>query len=490
MSGGRKVRFIEPQGRRGRPFNAWVGRWPLLGPIILASILKQKGYDVAVYNENILGRVLENPAYLSDLADCDVVCLTIMTPTACRGYQIAGRLRQVNPKAVIAIGGVHASFMPQEAIQYADIVCRGEGEGVIEAIARGDITRGIVEPGPVEDLDSVARPDFGVMVGFDRLVNRLGRRRYELPMMTSRGCPYGCTYCSVSRMFGRKVRRQSLDRIFGDVEHYSSQGFRHLMFYDDNFAADRQFTRLLLERVAPLRLKFNAQVRADFVWKNQARDDLDQPLLEAMRQGGADVLYVGFETIDDRTARQWHKGYSDGGSLRDQLREDTQIFHDNGFWVHGMFVLGPQHEHRDARGIVDFARETRMESLQVSILTPLPGTPVYAQMRPHLVLDDYPADWDYYDGAHCVYDHGRLGLEELTKTLIRLHARFYGGWGMSLRRLLTTLRKDSSLRENLRTLYLQAKTSRRILKLWQQETRSFIELVRRRLADRVPQLGA
>jgi radical SAM superfamily enzyme YgiQ (UPF0313 family) len=314
-----------------------------------------------------------------------------------------------------------------------------------------------------------------------------GRDRYELPMVTSRGCPHGCTYCSVTRMFGRRVRRQSVDRIIADVEHYMRQGFRRLMFYDDNFTANPDLCRELMDRLAPLGLRFNAQVRADFMWSGPSRKELNKPLLETMRRAGADVMYVGYETLDDATAASWNKGYSQEGPLRQRLGQDTRIMHDHGFWVHGMFVLGPQHARKDARNIVDFARQTRMESLQVSILTPLPGTPTYSQMRPHLVLDRYPQDWDFYDGTHCVYNHGRLGIEEFTQALVGLHKSFYGWRGASLRRIYSVLRRNSSLLENVRLLGAHVRLGRRTLQNWQEETREFIELVRDRLARAAPQ---
>lgn len=137
MARTRKVRFIEPQTRPGRPFNAWITRWPLLGPVTLGTILHERGYDVAIYNENISGSLFENPDACRDVASANLIGISIMTPTAARGYALADRL-----------------------------------------LARS------------------RRQDL-----------------YELPVMTPRGCPHGCTYCSVTRMFGRRVRRQSVDKV-------------------------------------------------------------------------------------------------------------------------------------------------------------------------------------------------------------------------------------------------------------------------------------
>lgn len=479
-----KIRFIEPQSRPGRPFNAWITWWPLLGPIILATILKHRGYDAGVYNENISGSILENEEAFKDILSSDVVGISIMTPTAARGYTLAERLRQHSPAPRIVFGGVHATFCPEEALRYGDVVVSGEGETVIEEIASGKIRHGIVEGKPVEDLDTLPTLDHFVMRDFHKMMKSFGQhKQYELPVMTSRGCPHGCQYCTVSRMFGNKVRRQSVGKVFEDVRFYAEQGFRHLFFYDDNFTTDRDWTRSLLERLEPMGLHFNAQVRVDFHWQDRSRSRCDHALLEAMRRGGADKLFIGYETVDDSTAREWHKGYSGKGSLVSRLVEDTRILHDKGFWIHGMFVLGPQHTEKTASEILRFALRSKLETLQISVLTPFPGTPLLEQVRPYLILNDFPADWDYYDGTHCVYSHGRLGIERFQKLLIDTHQKFYvlGTW--SLHRLRLLLHQRISLKAKLALLWSNARIIRNTLRAWKEETKVFLNTVKARTSQ-------
>jgi hypothetical protein len=192
-------------------------------------------------------------------------------------------------------------------------------------------------------------------------------------------------------------------------------------------------------------------------------------------------LYVGFDAVDESTAKRWHKGYGGGGSVETRLMEDSRILHDNGFWIHGMFILGPQHTKRTADRIVAFARRSELESLQISILTPFPGTPLLDQMRPHLILNDFPADWDYYDGAHCVYNHSRLGIERFQKTVLDAHRQFYHWGGWSLRRLRALASERVPLKDKLFQLWSNAATARTTLRCWQEETKSFLETVRARV---------
>jgi len=481
MLSSKKVRIIEPRGRPARPLNSWIARWPLLGPIILATILHERGFDAAAYNENISGPVNENPEAYEDICSADVVGISIMTPTASRGYAIADRIRQDSPGVKIVFGGVHATFMPEEALEHGDIVVRGEGENIIESIALGEIDSGIIKAPPVADLDTIPTLNHFLLRDFDKIL-AVSRKRYlyELPVMTSRGCPHGCTYCSVTQMFGRKVRRQSVGKVYRDLCRYADQGFRHLFFYDDNFTSDRDWTRQLLERLRPLRMSFNAQTRVDFHWMDRKRRKWDRAMLQAMRRAGGNALYIGYETIDDLTARQWHKGYQGASSLKVRLQEDTRILHDHGFWIHGMFVMGPQHTKKTADQIVDFAHKCDIESLQISILTPFPGTPLFEQMRAQLVLNDFPGDWDYYDGVHCVYDHGSLGLEGLQNAVVDAHRRFYlwGGWNSRAVRL--TASRPISFTDKLMELWYGARTARTMLQKWGKDTKTFLELVKAR----------
>jgi pyruvate-formate lyase-activating enzyme len=301
-------------------------------------------------------------------------------------------------------------------------------------------------------------------------------------VMASRGCPYRCSFCSVSRMFGQKVRRRSVDKVYKDIRSYVEQGFREFFFYDDNFTSNRDWTRELMGRIRPLDVRIWAQTRVDFPWLDRSQRLFDRTLLDAMRRAGVSTLYIGYETIDDSTASQWHKGYRGQGVLRERLLEDTRILHDSGFWIHGMFVVGPQHTDKTVDQIVEFSRQAKLESMHLSILTPLPGTPLFEEMRSHLIFTDFPEDWDYYDGGHCVYEHSRLGVQRLQETVLSAHRRFYRGYSWSPRRIRDVLGGRAPLIDRLRWVWSTARVAQRTFKEWEQETRMFLEVVRAKRA--------
>jgi radical SAM superfamily enzyme YgiQ (UPF0313 family) len=476
------MRFIEPGGRAGRPFNAWITRWPLLGGITLATVLDERGYDAGVYNENISGPLEANEPARQDVLSADVIGIGIMTATARRGYELAQWIKRLAPQVTVVLGGVHATMMPQEAAQYGDVVVCGEGETVIEAIAAGQITHGIVRAEPLADLDALPTLNHFLMRDFDKLLASYRKRPlYELPLMTSRGCPHACTYCSVTRMFGRQVRRQSVEKVMRDLEHYASQGFEQFFFYDDNFMTDREWTTRLMERTRPMHIDFKAQARIDFHWLDRQRRQQDTAMLRALRRGGARLLFVGYETLDEATAKGWHKGYAGPAGLEQRMVQDTRILHDAGLWLHGMFVLGPEHTAQTAEHIIDFAKSVRMETLQISILTPLPGTPLLDQMRPHLFFTDFPNDWDFFDGAHCVYDHGRLGIEETQRAVLSAHRRFYRSCSLNPRVIRAQLGpRPLTVVDKLRDMWWGVKTAREIMGNWRREIDEFATQVQRR----------
>ncbi len=281
---------------------------------------------------------------MADLCDADFVGISIMTPTAMRGYDIARAIRRLSPRPRIAFGGVHATFRPEEAVGFGDYAVQGEAENVIADLVEGRVEPGVVRGRPVEDLDALPVPDFDLIHQFRHLwEERHSQKAYRLPVLTSRGCPHSCLYCSVTAMFGRRVRRRSVEKVIEDVRGFYRQGYRSFFFYDDNFTADRERTRRLLEGIQDLDIAWNAQVRLDFHWRNAARrDESDTDLLRLMRRAGGDTLYVGYETIEDETASApGRRATAAPGTLAERAAEDTRILRRAG-------LLGARHVHPGA----------------------------------------------------------------------------------------------------------------------------------------------
>ncbi len=391
----KKVIFVEPRGNKDNVFSK-VMTLPLMGPIYLSTILKKMGHEVKVLNENILGRDIS----LADL-HADILCLSMLTSSANRGYDIARLFKSQNPQGKVIIGGIHASMMPDEAALYADQVVIGEGEKVIIDIIEGKITDKFVRTEHI-DLDNYEIPDFSLLEN--------NRRMNITPVITSRGCPFDCTFCSVTQMFGKKYRTLSIDNVMKTLRKLKP---KKVFFYDDNFAAIKSRTYELVDRMkkSNLDIKWSAQVRTDVT--------NDPKLVEKMADAGCYQVYVGFESINPATLKRFNK--AQGIS---QIKQAIKVFHDNSIDIHGMFIFGSDDDNKHVFGMTsDFCNDEGIDSAQYAILTPLPGTLVYNDFEKSGRL--IHKVWDYYDGLHAVFKPKKMTALELQEGMIDAFSDFY-----------------------------------------------------------------
>ena len=219
----KKICLIEPKSADYHIFSRF--KLPRLGLPLLGETLKKKGYDVTIYNQE--NRELD---YL-DICDADLAGISITTSTAPEGYRIARLLKTLSGgRLPIVFGGVHATFKPGEALEHGDYVLCGEADevfpGIIDGLCSGEIKSGAIHTELVKDLDALPFPDFGLIKDFSPDI---------IPIQTSRGCPYNCTFCSVTPMFGKQYRTFSIGYV---LEMLSRYGNRFVFFYDDNFTHD------------------------------------------------------------------------------------------------------------------------------------------------------------------------------------------------------------------------------------------------------------
>lgn len=384
-----KVIFIEPRSSAANVYSKI--SMPLLGPLYLGAILKGHGHDVQIYKEDIY-----TPDYASIKAD--IVGISILTSTAKRGYEIARKF----PKEKVIMGGVHASLLPEEAGKFARQVVVGEAEGVIDDIVSGKIRDAVVYGKPVEDLDTLPYPDFSLIKGY-----RLPA--FMTPVSTSRGCPFDCSFCSVTKVFGRKYRFRSTESI--KQELLATQA-KHIFFCDDNFAAHPKRTRELLEFLAGRKIcDWVCQVRCDV-----ARDDA---LLTLMAKAGCKVACIGFESVNHKTLKAYDKKQT-----IEEIIHAIKSFHRKKIKIHGMFVLGSDDDNeKTVWDTVRFAIKHKIDTLQMAILTPFPGTKVHQDLEKQKRI--FSRDWELYDGQHIVFTPKLLSARALQANVLKAYIRFY-----------------------------------------------------------------
>jgi radical SAM superfamily enzyme YgiQ (UPF0313 family) len=391
----KRVVFVEPRGNDANVFSKYL-TLPLMGPIYLATILKKRGHDIRVLNERLLGRDVN----MTDLC-ADVLCLSTITSTATRAFEIARCFKLQNPQGKVIIGGIHVSMLPDEAAQYADHIVIGEGESVIADIVEGKKTEKFITTQHI-NLDDYPIPDFTLLENH--------RKMHMTPMITSRGCPFDCNFCAVTEMFGKKYRTLSINNTMKTLRRLQP---KKVFFYDDNFAAIKSRTYDMVKRFKRSGL--------DFRWTAQVRTDVtnDPQLVEKMADAGLYNVYVGFESINPMTLKRFNKAQG----LK-QIKHSIKVFHDNGINIHGMFIFGSDDDDRRVfRRTSEFCNHFGINSAQYATLVPLPGTQVYNEFEKTGRL--LHKRWEYYDGLHTVFQPRRMTALELQQGMIDAYKDFY-----------------------------------------------------------------
>ncbi|MDY6827510.1 MAG: radical SAM protein [Bacillota bacterium] len=418
----KKVVLIEPQSKEDHVYKHV--RMPRLGLPILGTQLKDAGYQVSIY----LGKGESLP--WPEIFDADLIGISTTTATCREAYRIAGVLQTKGIPVII--GGIHATFEPEEAIHFADYVVTAEAEysflPLVRSIEAGSLPVDI--PGvaywengsPVYNppsceavnMDSVPIPDLSLLNCFSSL--------RSIPVMTSRGCPFNCTFCCVTQMFGRRYRFRSTESVLTELALYSG---RPIFFCDDNFTADLKRSKELLREIIDRGIKlksWGAQVRAD-----AARDE---ELLDLMRRSGCGIVYIGFESINPETLKSYNKQQT-----VDDIEWAINRFHAHGIRIHGMFVFGGDGDTADTiRETTNYALKAHIDSIQFMILTPLPGTPFYKKLEEEGRI--LTGDWSLYDGHHAVYKPVLLSALDLQLETIKAMKKFY-----SLRYIFQNVRR-------------------------------------------------
>jgi radical SAM superfamily enzyme YgiQ (UPF0313 family) len=323
--------------------------------------------------------------------DADLIGISFMTYNAPRAYAIADKFRHEKGKPVI-FGGYHPTFMPDEAIQHANAVCIGEAESNVRQML-DDFVAG--------KLKSFYSNELSDLTGLPRPNPALIRKQNYAPVdviQATRGCPYQCSFCSVSSFHHRHFRTRPIEEVIDELKNLG----RTILFMDDNLNADREYAKELFATMIPLGKR----------WFSQAslRIAEDKELLDLASRSGCRGLFIGFETLSDEGLRSWGKNTNLG---RDYLAI-VQKLHTAGIAVCAAFVFGGDNDTSAVfEQTLEFLLESNVETLQATRLTPFPGTRLFAELdQQGRILDQ---NWSHYDFNNVVFEPLHMSREALDK---------------------------------------------------------------------------
>jgi radical SAM superfamily enzyme YgiQ (UPF0313 family) len=392
-----KVTLIEPAMIKSRDFSE-KRSWQLT-PLTLAALAGITPPDVEL--EALDDRIEE----IDYDAHRDLVGISVKTFTARRAYQISDEFRRRDVPVIL--GGHHPTLLPDEALLHADSVLVGEAEEVWPDILRD------VERNQLKRIyrQSHTLPFEGVQV--DRSIFA-GKKYLPVAMVeTTRGCPFSCSFCSVTTFFGRTFRHRPPEEVVAEI---ASLDQKFVFLVDDNIVADKEAAKNLFRALIPLKIR----------WISQASLTMtkDRELMRLMHESGCAGVLTGIETISRANLKQIHKSWNTVGIGYD---EALKIARDNGIAIVGSFILGMDEDTPESLNeLLEFTIRERFFAVLFNLLTPYPATQLYNEFlqegrltHPHWWLD--PG----YTYGSAVFKPKNISASELEQGRLRLYREFY-----------------------------------------------------------------
>ncbi len=389
-----RIKLIQPKMQK-RPMDTdlKLRMAPPLGLLTIVNLLRDS-HTITLENENIEPINYDDPV--------DLVGISITVDVLPRAMEIASHFRACGIPVVA--GGIHVTTayhtIPPDAF---DVLCIGAAEGTWPFIV-SDLEKGRLQK-IYRCRQSVTGRDI-VSPAYDFVDRR--KYLYCNVVHTSRGCPYRCDFCYNSASERRYVNRE-IDAVLEDIRAVRS---RHIMFIDDNFAGNPEWTRTFLQAIAPMKLKWNAAVSLNTVREPE--------LLDLMKESGCQGLFIGLESISPQSIGTVHKTHNRIEEYEDIIRQ----IHQRGIMVNASFVFGLDGDTPETfRQTLDWIVKNKIETVTSHILTPYPGTVLYDRMeREGRILTK---DYSKYNTAHVVFQPLHMTEQELYDGYLYMYRQIY-----------------------------------------------------------------
>jgi len=421
-----RILLVNPADPRVQGYHTIGSKIPHLGLQVLAQLTPAE-HTVEMIDE-IFGRDKTEATIRS--GKYNLIGVTAYTCSATRAYEIARMCREAGVQAIL--GGPHAWACPDEAAQYFDSVAIGECEEVWPTILH-DAAHGALQKRYAGGFPMMSK-------GFGRAAQDLQplNGKYTVSsIQTSRGCPVGCDYCSVTRFNGGHIRRRRIDEI---VEEWNSTPKPFIFVVDDNFFG-----------VGPAHAAWAKQLLVEIIkrgkkrlWFSQTSINMgdDAEGLRLAYKAGCRGMLVGIESFNAENLQAFHKGLNKKNVER--YRELVDGFHKAGISVFGAFIIGGEYD--TAETVADTAAKAvqiGVDTIQITNLTPLPGTKMFDRLMAEgrIPANNFPEDWRRYTFIETVFKPARMTAYELDEAMYKLRCAAASErwvWKRTLRTLWNT----------------------------------------------------
>lgn len=429
-----------------------------VGLLYIAAYLEKFGIDVEIVDADLLDLSIFELTKEVKQRSPTMVGVTATTGTIKSALRVVRSVKKALPSLVTIVGGAHATFMPQETLLECvelDLVVRGEGEETmleltralegfqwsdhedlslrftrgdgLEFVSRISNVLGIAFRNPEKPSEVVLTPDRPVIRNLDEIpfparhlvpyekYKLLGKEAILGHVITSRGCPFSCTYCSSSKIVGKKYRTRSPENVLEEILFlYDRYKLRDIELIDDIFTLNQKrairFSELLKAE------------RKDIRWVASSRvDTISRETMEAMKKAGLMMLYFGVESGSPRILKLMKKGITvEQSTAAFKLSKELDVA------TTAAFILGyPNETLGEMWQTIKFSIKLDPDFAQFCVLTPFPGTPVYDELKQRgLILTE---DWDRYSTLEPVIRYEAFGYtaQDVAKMLRNAYFFFY-----------------------------------------------------------------
>jgi radical SAM superfamily enzyme YgiQ (UPF0313 family) len=436
----KKLLLINPVKRKSGYLLSRFSTYAPLGLSYVAAATPSN-WEVKIADENFEQFVFE-PA--------DLVGITAFTSSINRAYEIAHEYRKKKIKVIM--GGIHASMFSDEVLQFTDSVVIGEVEGIWETVLK-DFENNRLQSkysGPQIDLARHSIKPRRELLNPDYAWNSV---------QTSRGCPFNCDFCSVSRYLGKQYRQRLAQDVLEELAEIKGQ---LIAFVDDNLIGVSSDSKNRARELFKGMIRLGLSKKWSMQTSINAADD--ESLLELAAESGCLFAFIGFEAISENVLKGMQKGINLKLGIENYERV-IKTFHKYGIAVFGAFILGNDFESPGYyKQLADFLVRSGIDMVQISLLTPLPGTKLMENLQKEgrLIYQNFPQDWDKYRFSYMVHRPNGIDAETIYTGNNYIKHRLYSFPTYQIRILRSLL----SLK-NKNSFYATQKFNVSLKKAWQ-----------------------
>ena len=358
--------------------------------------------------------------------EADLVGFTALTSSIYRAYELSALYRKNNIPTVI--GGIHASMLPEEAMQHVDTVVKGEAESIWTQI---------IEDFEIGQLKKMYSGKLLPLVKSPKPRIDLYNPGYAFgSIQTTRGCPMLCDFCSVHTFNGRAYRPRPVEEV---IDEYARIPQQRVYFVDDNLIG---YSKKSADRIVEIcKGIIDRGIKKDWFCSASMNIGENEEVLHYMAKAGCRMIFLGIESESIDQLEETHKNTN----LRigtDNFQKIYDAIHRHNIAVLGAFIFGLDTDTPETiRRRTDYILNSDIDAIQTTILTPLPGTPLFSRLHEEnrLLFTDYPKDWERYSFAEPVHKPKLMEFEEYETVVRESWERLYDLQSLK-RRILKTLK--------------------------------------------------